>query len=275
MNKIREGFCKADSENLPVVDQHMHSAFLKEENNFTHPEVKNVKAVRNGRESYGESAIGNVQLKRYDGKCTVLAAVCPELSCRSKSYLVQADIDVENSSVLSVQCLDCKASESGCKHGQALLYWLYRKTENPSVTEVESYWKKSKLSRVGTTLKYIEASSMTSSRRRTPYNRPRKETPPGSFLKEVIEDLSLKYSSSYNPSIPPLLHYFDDRRSWLDYTDLHRLYFSYKGTRTMKSPPSFDSFLSYCQAHITEESCREAEKFTSYQSKNPDWFKIR
>lgn len=46
----------------------------------------------------------------------------------------------------------------GCKHALAFLMWMHRRTEEPSPTEVTSYWKKPRLSSVGTSLKFITAS---------------------------------------------------------------------------------------------------------------------
>lgn len=49
----------------------------------------------------------------------------------------------------------------GCKHSLAFLMYIHRKSEERSPTEVECYWKRPKLSGVGTTLKYITAKSMS------------------------------------------------------------------------------------------------------------------
>lgn len=55
-----------------------------------------------------------------------------------------------NNIILSVQCQDCVASQGGCKHAIAFLMWVHRRSEEPSCTSVECYWKKFRLSRVGT-----------------------------------------------------------------------------------------------------------------------------
>ncbi|GBP88368.1 hypothetical protein EVAR_52673_1 [Eumeta japonica] len=61
----------------------------------------------------------------------------------------------------SVQCEDCVASQGGCKHAIAFLMWLHRRSEEPSCTSVECYWKKSKLSRVGSSMKYMTAKELS------------------------------------------------------------------------------------------------------------------
>jgi hypothetical protein len=56
----------------------------------------------------------------------------------------------------------------GCKHALAVLGWLHRESEKKSVTEVKAYWKKSKLSRVGNTIKFVEAKSLCSRQKKNP-----------------------------------------------------------------------------------------------------------
>lgn len=110
---------------------------------------------RAARESYGDDAIGYVQLRRESGFCTVKCKICPEHKVRASSYNVTMVVDENNGEIVSCQCLDCVASTGGCKHAIAFLMWTHRRSEEPSCTEVECYWKKSTLSRVGTTIKYV------------------------------------------------------------------------------------------------------------------------
>lgn len=100
------------------------------------------------RESYGDNAIGYVIIKRIDDLCTVRARVTPEHRVRNKNYNAQIVIDEKNSEVKDISCEDCNAAEGGCKHAMALLMWVHRRSETPSPTEVECYWKKPKLSSV-------------------------------------------------------------------------------------------------------------------------------
>nr|CAH7743492.1 unnamed protein product [Callosobruchus chinensis] len=39
--------------------------------------------------------------------------------------------------------------------------WVHRRSEEPSCTEVQCFWPKSRLSRVGTTLKFISAKDLS------------------------------------------------------------------------------------------------------------------
>lgn len=105
--------------------------------------------------------------------------ICPEHRIRSKNYAVCLKVDEANETILSVECKDCASAAGtpnliykppltffiffvlflvgGCKHALAFLMWMHRRTEEPSPTEVTSYWKKPRLSGVGTSLKFTTA----------------------------------------------------------------------------------------------------------------------
>lgn len=72
-----------------------------------------------------------------------------------KGYRVELVVDVEKSEILVSRCHDCIAALGGVKHQLAFLGWVHRRSEEPTPTEVECYWRKGKLSRVGTTEKFI------------------------------------------------------------------------------------------------------------------------
>ncbi|KAJ8896602.1 hypothetical protein PR048_001946, partial [Dryococelus australis] len=64
-------------------------------------------------------------------------------------------VDTATETVLSVTCEDCPASQGGCKHGVGFLMLVHRRSEEPSPTSVECYWKKSVLSSVGSSIKFV------------------------------------------------------------------------------------------------------------------------
>jgi hypothetical protein len=64
-HRLLDGFIKADSNNISVVDIHMFTDYIKKDSNFISPEIRCVKVTRNGRESYGNSAIGYVQINLW------------------------------------------------------------------------------------------------------------------------------------------------------------------------------------------------------------------
>ncbi|GBL81424.1 hypothetical protein AVEN_143708-1 [Araneus ventricosus] len=110
------------------------------------------------RESYGDSAIGYVQVKSENNLCTEKAIVTPEHKISKKRYGVTVICNEEV--VLSALCDSCAASLGGCKHAIAFLSWLHRRSEEPSVTEVTCYWKKSKLSTVVKSIKFVKGKDL-------------------------------------------------------------------------------------------------------------------
>ncbi|KAJ0169999.1 hypothetical protein K1T71_014605 [Dendrolimus kikuchii] len=154
------GFIKANSSNLPKIDVIMLGAFLATNTNFCSAEFRNIKTSVSSRASYGNDAISYVQLKR-DGKlCIVKCKICTEHKVRSKLYRVTLIIDEEDDIIHSIECHDCLASQGVCKHAMAFLMWVHRRSEEPACTSIECYWKKSKQSQVGTSLKYVTAKTM-------------------------------------------------------------------------------------------------------------------
>ncbi|KAJ8916480.1 hypothetical protein NQ315_014700 [Exocentrus adspersus] len=168
-NKLEEGYVQAVSDNLPKVDFTMVYDFFLQNADFLSAEMRNVKTdrprfiphkLRIGLIptlmdkfeivllSYGDNAVHYVQLKRDGPVCTVKGKITPEHKIRKKAYTVCAQINELNESVTSCICLDCSASAGGCKHGVAFLMWLHRRSEDPSVTSVKCYWKKSALSNI-------------------------------------------------------------------------------------------------------------------------------
>ncbi|KAF9409692.1 hypothetical protein HW555_010982 [Spodoptera exigua] len=65
----------------------------------------------------------------------------------------------------------------------AFLMWLHRRTEDPSCTSVECYWRKSNLAKVGSSIKVLTASEI--SKRKV-----RNIIPDNSVLKEFVQDFN-------------------------------------------------------------------------------------
>ncbi|CAH1995927.1 unnamed protein product [Acanthoscelides obtectus] len=78
-------FVQADNSNLPKVDALMVAFFFKNNADYYAAELKHVKTTMFGRESYGDDAIGYVQLHREHGLCTLKCKMCPEHKVRSKA----------------------------------------------------------------------------------------------------------------------------------------------------------------------------------------------
>ncbi|VEN57621.1 unnamed protein product, partial [Callosobruchus maculatus] len=159
IDMTESGFVKAQSDNLPKIDAFMVAAFFANSPLYTSAEIRVIKADSAGRENYGDAALGYVQLKREGHLCTVKAKICPEHKVRNKNYLVTLVVNEQSETVEDVSCNDCPASSGGCKHAIAVLMWVHRRSEEPAATEIQCYWRKPTLSKIGTELKYITLES--------------------------------------------------------------------------------------------------------------------
>lgn len=69
---------------------------------------------RSARETYGDSAIGYVKVKRSNSLCIVQCRITPEHKVTKTPYRVRAEIDEGSNVLLSVSCQSCATSEGGC-----------------------------------------------------------------------------------------------------------------------------------------------------------------
>ncbi|KAF9416639.1 hypothetical protein HW555_006069 [Spodoptera exigua] len=69
---MEDGFVKAESTNLPMVNTLMVAQYFASNPDFCSAELRNVKTAMSGRESYGDDALGYVQLKRVQNTCELI-----------------------------------------------------------------------------------------------------------------------------------------------------------------------------------------------------------
>ncbi|XP_046735004.1 uncharacterized protein LOC124404715 [Diprion similis] len=260
------GFVKATASNLPTIDIFMVTEFLKADDRFNAAEVRGAKASMACRESYGDKAIGYVQLKREGNICTVKRRVCPEHKVRSKAYVATITINEKDNEIQNVQCHDCAAATGGCKHALAFLMWLHRRSEDPAPTEVECYWKKSRLSGVGSAIKYIESKDLGNQDSRSVLSHPpNNET----FLQKVLDIAQAQQIDGQISRISFQL--IGERTSNLS---MHRLALQFY---LHESPQckSVGDFLTLCTNEMTKDLCDEAQVITKEQSNCPLWYDLR
>lgn len=215
---------------------------------------------RSARESYGDDAIGYVQLHRELGVCTVKCKICPEHKIRAKSYNVTLIVDENESKIISCQCHDCAASAGGCKHAVAFLMWVHRRTEEPACTSVECYWKKPNLSRVGTTLKYITVPQM--SRKGVPH-RPSTSALYTEFISEA------KKRKINNCELLKYQH--DFRHSGVMLYSLH----CFLMDQLPEIKADIDKLLDVMKTTFTEAVIGTIEEATRKQNKSSLWYEMR
>ncbi|XP_046975258.1 uncharacterized protein LOC124541432 isoform X2 [Vanessa cardui] len=224
---MESGFTKGNSNNLPRIDVVMLGKFFASNSDFCSSEFRNVKTSMSSRDSYGDDAVSYVQVKREDE---------------------------EEENVLSVRCEDCVASQGGCKHAIAFLMWIHRRSEEPSCTSIECYWKKSKLSRVGSSLKYITAKELSKGNPVFPGN--------SSALKKFLQEAKKRKIADcellkYQPT-----HCVSD----VEAISMHQLAYSHK-------EKDVEDFLGKIQ--IAESVIQKIEELTREQSKSALWFELR
>lgn len=165
-------------------------------------------------------------------------------------------VNEEEDKITSALCQDCPAAIGGCKHAIAFLFWLHRRSEEPACTSVECYWKKSNLSKVGSSLKILTAKDMCKRKHQDP-------VPDMSVITEFIDECKkrkietcqfLKHTENYLES-----------RSVLS---LHNLICTYNDS-------DCKSFLEKVKDLFNDENLKYAEINTRTQYKNNLWFELR
>ncbi|KAK5650155.1 hypothetical protein RI129_001184 [Pyrocoelia pectoralis] len=256
-----QGFQKADSRNLPRVNVEMVYEFLANNANLNEPQSSGVKVVRSGREDYGDSAVGYVQVKRDGDMCTVQGRICPEHKVRAKPYTVKCFLNEKDRLIEKVDCMDCAASAGGCKHSVAFLMWLHRRSEEPAPTAVSCYWKKAVLAQVGTNIKFLKAESIGK-----PLKKPKVRIPPtAGFLQEIVamtrrhNNFCPLFNHNNLPIGAKLLSIHNLMTTFIAETDDH----------------SSDNFITFCSNILTQENIAHASSLTQTQSENSLWYELR
>ncbi|KAJ8674378.1 hypothetical protein QAD02_012823 [Eretmocerus hayati] len=263
---MNAGFVKACSENLPNVTLEMLMMYLNNSGYYSDPELQNVKTVRSMRPNYGDFAVGYVQLLREGDYCFMEAKICPEHKVKAPNYPVQAKINEKIGIIVEASCQGCAASKGGCKHTVAFIAWMYRKSQEPSPTSVQCYWKKPLLSTVGGSLKFVTIKDMLSSEV-TGLTKPSAKIvcngkKRDDFLQLVLKDDRAKKSEGH------IFKFFNPNRVQL--MSLHYLSITYGGDRNNVS-----EFLEYCSQALTPQNCVYISKVTNDQSKSKSWYELR
>ncbi|KAF9406034.1 hypothetical protein HW555_013452, partial [Spodoptera exigua] len=224
-------FIKGDSANLPKVDSLTVANFIAKNKDFCEAEYRNVKTSLSSRESYGDDAVGYVQLQRDSKLCTVNVTVI---------------VEEKNGVIVSARCQDCPASEGGCKHAVAFLMWLHRRSEEPSCTQIECYWKKSQLSKVGTSLKFITSKEIAKSNIPTSSD--------NAVLNKFIELAAAKEIKNCE-----LIRYMKNSMEDLLWTSMYQ----------------FEEFVNKILPLFTPNVLKDVEEKTRNQSENNLWHELR
>ncbi|KAK9717164.1 Viral alkaline exonuclease [Popillia japonica] len=234
--------------------------YIKRDECFNSAEIRGAKAAMVSRQEYGDSAIGYVEVKREGPQCIVQCKICPEHRIRSKNYVVCLTVDEANESIVSVECKDCAAAAGGCKHALAFLMWMHRRTEEPSPTEVTSYWKKPRLSSVGTSLKFITASGFIK----------KTVNPPICDISSFRNELTSVGESS-NLTGHLIKYASATYEDAFEKLSLYKLMLRFRNIGGIEC----DEFIKFAATQMNNSLCTEAEKRTRAQSIAPLWHELR
>lgn len=192
--------------------------------------------------------------------CIIKCKVCPEHRVRSKSYAATMLVDEKEGKVISVQCHDCAASTGGCKHAVAFLMWVHRRSEEPSSTEVQCYWRKSSLAQVGTNLRYVTAKDLSTGKRICITQ----TAPQNNILSKFLQ-------TAVNRDITncELLKYNNCSLNEYEKLSLHYLIVEHSGDGDC------DSFLCIIKQYFTDKNIKLIEEKTQAQYKNRLWHELR
>ncbi|XP_046397613.1 uncharacterized protein LOC124164364 [Ischnura elegans] len=191
--------------------------------------------------------------------CIVKGRICPEHRVRNTAYAVEILINEEEEKITSASCKDCIASQGGCKHALAFLMWLHRRSEDPAPTDVQCFWKKPRLSTVGSSLKFVKASDFPRSESSKWSLKPCVERFLGdmeNLARENNIDCQLARSNLQDP---------------LRSLSLHNLMLDF----VMNGAGSADDFLSFSASKLTNPICGDIASATAGQSSNLLWQELR
>lgn len=140
--------------------------------------------------------------------------------------------------------------------------WVHRRSEEKATTSVKCYWKKSELSAVGTSKKFITAKDLGKKKQGTGVTT-NSSVSNGSFLNAVVvAGKELKIENQ-------LCRYFTES-SCIKKLSLH-----YLAIKFAERGGDSDSFLKFAQENMPFESIKLAERQTLKQNDDPAWHELR
>lgn len=137
--------------------------------------------------------------------------------------------------------------------------WLHRRSEDPSTTSVECYWKKSKLSKIGTSLRFIKAKDISSA--------PKRKLVPIASNTESFLTLVRNHCTMVGDTNNHLMKFYREPNN-VEKLSMHHLQSSSKPTNPL-------DFVQYCKLVMTADACKEAAFATLEQNDCPLWHELR
>ncbi|KAL0839251.1 hypothetical protein ABMA28_016013 [Loxostege sticticalis] len=230
--KTSDGFVRADSRNLPKVDLPMLLEYMHDNDVYN-------------ANSYVDTAIGYVEVKREGNKC-----------------VLKAKVNEDSETIEDIICDDCAASAGGCKHGICFAHWIIKRTEEPSVTSISCYWQKPRLSEAITSDSPMLASNIGK-------KRAFEKIHSSITLHNILEESKKR---KLNRSL--LINYSKYKEESLDdYSIFHIMLNYYMQFKDIGV--SFDSFKTYSSHLLSNELVNKIEQATKTQVDSVLWHSLR
>lgn len=154
----------------------------------------------------------------------------------------------------------------GCKHALAFLKWVFRKSDNPSPTEVECYWKKPLMKNVGTTKKFIEVSELCNNRKSPVDPNLPDNLKTTAFFNKIVERANAQQTDSQISR-----HLFELKNRELYSASIHQLILEFQKS----GKTSAEEFIRFSISKMTVEICKAVEVKTRDQKDNLLWHELR
>ena len=145
--------------------------------------------------------------------------------------------------------------------------WLNRRTEEPSVTDKECYWKKPRLSQIGIGKQFTLASEIKVGKKPSVLQRKTVNASfpdNSSFLNEVVNKL---IERKVNVQLS---------KYKIGLADIYKISIHQLVTKFLSNDnTSDDDFLTFTKKIVNENLCNEAEKLTEDQSDDILWYEFQ
>ncbi|KAJ6642920.1 hypothetical protein Bhyg_07876, partial [Pseudolycoriella hygida] len=243
-------FAQGTSSNLPVI------TYSKVADYYQKLRTPKQRQSKDSSAECGDAAIGYVRIKRSKVNCIVDARITPETSVNNTPYFVSVTVDEVNKDVTSASC-NCQASMINCKHQTALIFWLLRRSEEPSPTEIACYWKKSILS----TVKNVKTKTVDELSKHSTVLAGASNT----LLEEFIE---LGKETNASAGVIRYSQYGARETGYMDH-------FMLSFVERFAKEPTCSDFLTYCSQQMSDHFCKKVFHETKEQSEKNQWYYLR
>lgn len=138
------------------------------------------------------------------------------------------------------------------------MFWIHRRSEEPSVTSKECYWKRSALSKVGSSDDFLDLSGISGK------ECPKLGAPSSSVAEEFV---------AMCPSLSGGIFDFF-REAQCSAASVYQNFIVFKSSSVFSTLEA-ENFVEYMKSNLTIVLCKEVERATRHQAASTLWFEMR